>query len=126
MAGDSLSTVPSGFTESRISTDPSWTATSTQLPPADFVLLRHSMDGTPRSVTATPFPPRGWTSAGTDRRRARAECPLSCGIVGEDAADEPIWLVAAATSVIRVQCRPNRAIRLVRDQLVAHDLGRQV
>src|ERR1700730_15626282 len=52
--GGSLSTTPFGLKESRISTDPSTTATSTQPPLLDAVLLRHAIDVSSNPVTRTP------------------------------------------------------------------------
>lgn len=53
-AVETLSTGPSRFTESRISTDPSATATSTQPPLFDAVLLRHVMHAPLKSATCLP------------------------------------------------------------------------
>jgi hypothetical protein len=53
-AGDSLSISPFGFAESRISTDPSTTATSTQPLVSDAPLFRHEMHGSLKSATRSP------------------------------------------------------------------------
>jgi hypothetical protein len=50
-AAETSSTGPSGFFESRISTDPSAAATSTQPPLLDAVLLRHMMQESLRLAT---------------------------------------------------------------------------
>ncbi len=54
-AGESLSTTPFRFFESRTSNDPSATATSRQPPLLDAVLFRHLMDGSSKSITRTPL-----------------------------------------------------------------------
>ena len=53
-AGDSLSISPFGFAESRISTDPSTNATSTQPLVSDAPLFRHEMHGSLKSATRSP------------------------------------------------------------------------
>ena len=60
--GESLSTALTGFMESRTSTDPSWIATSTQLPLLDAVLFRHAMLCSSDSANHPPLPPPDGTS----------------------------------------------------------------
>ncbi len=75
-AGERLSTTPSGFVESRISTDPPATATSTQLPLPVFVLMRHSIRGFSKSATCPP-PRRVADLRERKPRCMHTECPAS-------------------------------------------------
>jgi hypothetical protein len=74
--GGSLSKAWPGFTESRISTHRSTTATSTQAEVSHTVLLRQVMHGSLKSATRSPSPRRGGTAVGTVAADTYGVCPI--------------------------------------------------
>ena len=90
-SGGSVSSTD-GFTESRTPTNPSAVATSTQLSPPDFVLLRQTTHGLSKSVTRPP-PRRAAGPAQTSAPQMIAES------------------LASLRDRTRRRCKPNRPSR---------------
>jgi len=110
-----------GFTESRTSTDLSRTATCTQLPVLDAVLLRHAIHGSSNSVTRPPCrrvagPPPAPATA--DACRASSQ---PAGVLVKLLPSEPAFAQECSIHSITVQCKRNRAIRLVVGQTASLD-----